>query len=450
LREKSTKRKAINASLFTLFGFGMSQIIRLANNMILTRLLVPEYFGIVSIANVFIVGINLFSDIGLGPSLIRSDKTDDETFINTVWTIQVLRGIALTIVALILAYPVALFYGEPKLKAMIIFIGSFSLIEGFNSVKPTLYSKDLRLGALTSINLVNQLISSLAGIGIAYYYRTIWALVFTALISSILELLSSHLILKGEIKPRFHLEKQYISEILHFGKWIFFATAMSFIAGQVDKILLGKLLSFASLGIFNIALMFSELVKQVLERLSGMVLFPLFSKYKNLPRAEFKEKIKKPRRLLLAMTGLLVAILASFGDYLILFLYDERYHAAAWMLPILALGMWPYALYISNSHSLYVLGKAHYHAYGNLLKFVYMIAVLPIAYKLFGSIGVIIAIALNDIPPFLVLNRGYIKERISLLVDDLVFTVYLVLLLVFFVLIRFLFHWGLPCGQYLF
>jgi len=449
MKKKSDKRLALEASLFTLFGFGTSQIIRLANNLILTRLLVPEYFGIVSIANIFIVGINLFSDIGLGPSVVRSDKTDDEKFINTVWTIQIIRGVILTLISLLIAVPIAKFYQEPKLIGMIIFIGSFSLLEGLNSIKLVLYQKEMRQGVLSVISLLSQIISTIVGIAIAYYYRTIWALVFIAFVSTILELLASHFILKGNIKPRLVLEKSHVHEIMHFGKWIFFSTSMTFLAGQADKILLGKLMTFETLGIFNIAVMFSELVKQVLERLSGMVLFPLFSKYQNLPRAEYREKIKKPRRILLLLTGLLTAFLVCFGDFIITLLYDGRYYAAAWMLPILALGMWPYALFISNCNSLYVLGKPQYHAYGNLVKFIYMIIIIPFIFKSFGLIGAIIAIALNDIPPYIVLNWGFLKERISLLFDDLLASLYLVLIIALFILVRLFFHWGLPGAQYL-
>ncbi len=449
MKQKSNKRIALEASFFTLFGFGSSQVIRLVNNLILTRLLVPEYFGIVSIANVFIVGINLFSDIGLGPSIIRSDKTDDEEFINTVWTIQIIRGVILTVISILIAVPVAKFYNEPKLIGMIIFIGSFSLLEGFNSTNLALYNKELKQGILSLMYLAIQIITAVIGIAIAYYFRTIWSLVISAFFGSLLELLGSHLILKGNIKPRIVLEKKYINEILQFGKWIFFATSMTFVAGQTDKILLGKLLSFETLGVFNIAIMFSELIKQVLERLSGMVLFPLYSKYQHLSRKDYREMIKKPRRILLLLTGILTAFLVCYGDFLITILYDDRYKAAAWMLPVLALGMWPYALYISNSNSLYVLGKAQYHAYGNLVKFLYMVILLPFAYRYFGLIGVIIAIALNDLPPYIVLNWGYLKERISLLFDDLISTVFLAIIIGLFILVRLMFHWGLPGAQFL-
>jgi O-antigen/teichoic acid export membrane protein len=446
---KSDKRLAIEASLFTLFGFGFGQIIRLANNMILTRLLIPEYFGIVSIANVFILGINLFSDIGLTPSVIRSQNTDDDQFINTVWTIQIIRGFIIAGCALVISFPVSYFYHEPKLKAIIVVIGCIAIIQGFNSINLILYRKKLQQGVLAIIDLSSQILGSVVGIIFAYYYRNIWALVVITIIGKIVILFAGHVFLNVSIKPKLLISKKYLDEILHFGKWIFFSTAMTFVAGQTDKILLGKLLSLKILGIFNIAIMFSELIKQVLDRLSGMVLFPLFSKYRDLPRSEYRKKIARPRRMLLLFTVVLTALLASFGDYVITLLYDDRYYSAAWMLPILAIGMWPYALSVSNSNSLYVFGKPQYHLWGNLVKFIYMIIVVPFVFHFSGIFGAIIAIALNDIPTYFVMNWGFLKERIAYMLDDFILTIILLFIIGLLVLLRISLNLGLPGAGYI-
>lgn len=448
MEKKTDKRLAIEASLFTLFGFGLGQVIRLANNMILTRLLIPEYFGIVSIANVFILGINLFSDIGLGTSVIRSQNTDDEEFINTVWTLQILRGLVIAFMAFLISFPVSSFYNEPKLQPIISIIGSIALLQGFNSVKLFLYRKNLKQGVLAVIDLSSQILGSVAGITFAYFYRNIWALVVITIISKMIILLLSHIILKNPIKPRLLINKNHMGKILKFGKWVFFSTAMTFVAGQIDKILLGKLMSLKILGIFNIAIMFSELIKAVLQRLSAWVLFPLFSKYSGLPRAEFRKKIKKPRRMLLLFTVLMTAFFTCFGDYIIILLYDDRYYKAAWMLPILALGIWPYALYVSNSNSLYVIGKPQYHTVGNLVKFIYMVTVVPFVFNIWGIGAVIIAIALNDIPTYIVMNWGYLKERIAFLFEDLKITTILLALIGILLFLRQSFGLGLPGESY--
>ena len=79
----SGKKLAIKGAAWTIASYGSSQIVRFASNLILTRLLLPELFGLVGLAYVFIVGINLFSDIGLGPSIIQNKRGEDPQFLNT-------------------------------------------------------------------------------------------------------------------------------------------------------------------------------------------------------------------------------------------------------------------------------------------------------------------------------------------------------------------------------
>ncbi|MFM6205833.1 oligosaccharide flippase family protein, partial [Planktothrix sp.] len=89
----SLSKKAIQGTIWTLFGYGGSQVLRFGGNLILTRLLVPELFGLMALVNTFITGLNLFSDVGIRPSIIRSQRGDDPEFLNTAWTIQVFRGL---------------------------------------------------------------------------------------------------------------------------------------------------------------------------------------------------------------------------------------------------------------------------------------------------------------------------------------------------------------------
>jgi hypothetical protein len=83
----SLKKKAIRGTAWTLFGYGGSQALRLVSNLILTRLLVPEVFGLMALVQTFQAGLTLFSDIGIAPSIIQNKRGEDPTFLNTAWDI---------------------------------------------------------------------------------------------------------------------------------------------------------------------------------------------------------------------------------------------------------------------------------------------------------------------------------------------------------------------------
>jgi O-antigen/teichoic acid export membrane protein len=439
----TNSRKAFRASIFVIFGFGLSQMIRLGGNLILTRLLVPEYFGIIALVQVFITGVGLFSDIGLEPGVIRSSRYKDPVFLNTAWTVQVIRGPVLWLFSLIVAYPVSVFYGEPILFRLIPFVGSFFIIEGFKSTSLYILNKKLHQGKLTLIELVSQTAGLILIISIAYVTRSVWALAIGGVTTQAIKTVWSHFLYK-DFKHRFSIEKESLKELITFGKWIFFSTAMMFLASQSDRLILGKLFTLSFFGIYNIAVIFAEVSKQVVNRLSSNVIFPFLSHFKDLPRCDFKREVRRHRRIFLYPLAVFIGLLTGFGDVLIQFLYDPRYEHAAWVLPLLALGMWPLVLTATIDRTLLILGKPHYLAFANLSKFIYMIIIVPLSYAVWGTIGAVIAVALNDLPLYIITAVGLIRERLTLYRQDLAATLILLAAVMLCIVLRTYMGLGLP------
>ena len=97
--------KAYQGAAIVISAYGFSQLTRLAGNLILTRLLVPELFGVMALAQVFIIGLNLFSDVGVGPAIIQSKHGTDPVFLNTAWTVQIIRGFIIWLLTFMIAPP---------------------------------------------------------------------------------------------------------------------------------------------------------------------------------------------------------------------------------------------------------------------------------------------------------------------------------------------------------
>ena len=97
----SLKRRVLNAGIWSLAGYGCNQVLRFGSNLLMTRLLVPEMFGVMAIASVVMTGLAMFSDLGLKPSVVQSKRGNDPVFLNTIWVTQILRGLLLWFLALI-------------------------------------------------------------------------------------------------------------------------------------------------------------------------------------------------------------------------------------------------------------------------------------------------------------------------------------------------------------
>ena len=85
--------RALRGSALTAGSFAITQGLRLASNLVLTRLLFPEAFGLMALVSVVVVGLQMFSDTGVGPAISRSPRGDDSTFLDTAWTINLIRGV---------------------------------------------------------------------------------------------------------------------------------------------------------------------------------------------------------------------------------------------------------------------------------------------------------------------------------------------------------------------
>src|ERR1700677_1655843 len=111
-RFSALESRALKGTYFIVAFYGMALGMRFVGSIILTRLFAPELFGLMALLTTVIVGLTLFSHIGLEDSVIQNPRGDEEAFVNTAWTIQALRGIAIWLVTLLLAWPFLHLYPE--------------------------------------------------------------------------------------------------------------------------------------------------------------------------------------------------------------------------------------------------------------------------------------------------------------------------------------------------
>lgn len=410
LSGEALSARALRGVSFALLGYGGSQFLRLASNLILTRLLFPEAFGLMALVSVFMVGIAMFSDLGVTPGILQSKRGDDPEFLNTAWTIQVIRGFGLWVTAAVLAWPMAQFYAEPQLTALIPAAAFTLVIIGFNPTSVDTANRHLLLGRVTLIDLATQVIGILVAVWAAWMWQSVWALVLSGLVAAIAQLFAYSRLLPGG-RNRFRWEREAAAELIGFGKWIFLSTVAGFLYSQGDRAVLGKYLSIDVLGIYNLGYFMASFPMMLGFSLVRKVMIPL---YRERPPAGSRANFLKHRRLRGALTfGLLVmsGLLAFLGVWLIDLLYDPRYQiagavvvliASAQMLPVISLTYDQAALASGDSRRFFVLAAA---------KALFMMVCLLIGaevYGLFGAIaGQAVAMALvYPVTVWLALKQG--------------------------------------------
>ena len=114
-----SRARSMRATMLMAGAFGASKVMQLGSNLVLTRILFPEAFGLMTLVFVFIGALQLLSDVGVQPSIIRSARGDAPEFLQTAWTVMVVRGVWITGLAFVLAWPYARLYDQDILFPLI-------------------------------------------------------------------------------------------------------------------------------------------------------------------------------------------------------------------------------------------------------------------------------------------------------------------------------------------
>ncbi len=442
------KQRTINGAIWTIIGFGGIYVLRFVNNLILTRLLQPEFFGLMALVNTLRVGLELFSDIGIIQNIVNSKRGDDPKFLNTAWTLQVIRGIFIWILCLLISLPIANFYQEQRLLSLIPIVVLYSVIEGFSSTSVHTLHRRMELRKLSLYEFILQASYFSTLIILVWLIPSIWTLAFGGLSLGIYKLVSSYWLIP-QYSNRFAWDKEAVKEILSFGKWMFIASTLMFAAEQADYFVLGKLLSFKMLGVYIIAWTLASIPREVIKQLSHRVIFPAISQQADLPRSDLRAKILPQRQLILCGFAIILAALITIGDLIVGTLYDQRYVEATWMMPILSCGMWFSILFYTISPALLAIGKPLYSAQSNFARFGIITFSVPLVFQSFGVVGAIIVIAFSDLPLYIVNLYGLWQEKLSCFIQDIQTTAFFIAILTLFLLIRNSLGFGLPIEQLL-
>jgi len=416
--EKTLKQRTMRSGSWVIFGHLFSQGLRLGSNLILTRLLVPEMFGVMAIVTVIMAGLTMFSDVGLLQNIVQSKRGEELVYLNTAWTIQIVRGCFIFLIAVAVSaglyyfgqagyLPVNTVYGNSDLPKILAIVSVTSIISGFNSIHILTLNRKLMMGKLTIINLISQFSGVLVMLIWVSYKANIWALVFGGLVGATVKMLISHRLESG-IKCSFCWDKSAVNEIFHFGKWIFISSILGFLLNQGDKLLLALWVSPDVLGIYSIAFFLAMALKGILKKVISSVFYPMLSEVVRENPSALKSVYYTVRAKVDFITMLTAGAMASTGQHIINILYDDRYSDAGWMVEILSVSL-VFIGYSMAGVCLMATGNVKSNTWLILCSVIFLYISMPVSYYFYGIYGAVVMVSINfiiDIPStFYMLNK---------------------------------------------
>ncbi len=364
------------------------RLFSLTRLIILARILAPHDFGLMGIAMLMMAILETFSQTGFQEALIQK-KDNVESYLNSAWTVLILRGLILFATLYLIAPYAAIFFKTLEAKSIIRVIGFSILFQAFTNIGIVYFQKELEFNKQFIYQLSGTLADFVVAVFAAFILRSAWALVFGVLAGYFVRCIVSYII--HPYKPHLSLDFGKAKELFGFGRWIFGSSILIFLINQGGDIFVGRLLGVTMLGFYQMAYKISNMPATEIAKVISQVTFPAYSKLQdNLPklREAYLKVLQLTAFLSFPIAGLIFILAPDF---------TKIFLGGKWMPMVPAmqvLALWGLIRSLgSSAGSLWqAVGKPYISTYFHIAKFILLASLIYSFTIMWGILGAALAV----------------------------------------------------------
>lgn len=411
--------KIVSGLGWTSFATFGTQALRLIFKLILAQLLLPEHYGIIGMATVFISFIESVSELGMNSALIqKKEEHMKQSYYDTAfWSNLILSSIGYIAIVLAVAPFAAWFYEEDILLKLIPVVGVSIIINSLYVIPKVILTRKMSFKPQAFIEISAAVSAGIVAITLAYMGYGVWALAFNGILISI----ASTILYFFKVRwiPEFQFDVTAFKDLFGFGSKVLVENIFAFFTLNIDYILIGKLIGGAALGAYTLAfILTSTFMKQVV-KIINKVLYPAYSAIQDSAEkiGHYYLRLAKLNNLLMAPVMLIFIVL---GDAVIYVGFGEEWVEAIFPLRVLALAVIISSIGGSSSIVMRSMGRPDLSMKLNMLctSFSTVPAVI-IGSTLYGIRGAAIGILADRVIRF-VLYQQQVKKLTGVTILDLV------------------------------
>ncbi|MGB3532887.1 MAG: lipopolysaccharide biosynthesis protein [Microcoleaceae cyanobacterium] len=387
----SIKQKAIQGAFWSVIQNWGSQAGSLIVFLILARLLTPEAFGLIGLANIFVAFMQIFLEQGFTQALIQHEEIEPEELDTAFWS-NIFIGFLLTIISFFLSGFVADIFEQPKLTPIIQCFSVLFFIKSLSHVHLAILSRTFAFKVMAVRTIIGITIGGIVGIIMAIRGFGVWSLVSQQFLYEAVEVF----IIWGAIdwRPKLRFSFKHLRNLLNFGLNILALKFMNFCNKRTDNLLIGYFLGEVALGYYLIAFRVLEVMTQLLVSTTKQVALPTFSRLQtDLER--FRQAFYKVTLFTSVIAFPTFAGMIVFTKELILILFGEQWLPSVPVMQILALAGILNAVSFFSGSVLIAMGKPSWKLRLSILNAILNLIACLIAVK-WGIIAVSVAYVISS------------------------------------------------------
>lgn len=274
----------------------MAQLVSWAATVVVARLLTPDDFGLVGMAQVFVGLVAIFSEFGLATAIIAHLELTDEQ-VAQLNAVAVLIGIAALLITCAAARPLGQFFLAPELPPVVVATSAVFAISALRTVPQALLQRELKFRYLA----ITESIQGVMVAGITLLFAILgfryWALVLGVVFGNVI---GTAVAVYGRPCPFARPHLKTLASILTVSGHLLIGRFSYWAQTNIDSAIIGRLLGRGPLGVYSMAMTLASLPLDKITVLLNQVSPPFLAAAQSDRRAV--------RHLILVLTGVLAII----------------------------------------------------------------------------------------------------------------------------------------------
>jgi O-antigen/teichoic acid export membrane protein len=332
------RQKATESFIWDFGGLIIKQGIFFGVSIILARLLTPADFGLVAMAMVFIAISEIFADFGLSSALIQNQDNTSRTY-STVFYFNLSIGVLLFVILWLAAPLLAEFYNHPDIVSLVRWLALSFIITGFNLVQHALLRKNIEFKKISRLAVLAHAASGIIAVVMAINGLGVYALVTQKLLGNAFGTVLLWVV--SPWRPTAEFAWTELRKLRGFSMYILLSYIATRIVTQLENLVVGKVFSASTLGLFNRAGSLNTMVTSLSSSSISRVSFSLFSGLQHDP-PRFISLYTKLLEVICFAVFVVSGFLFFSGHNIIVLLYGRQWLEAVPIFEILVLKSFTY------------------------------------------------------------------------------------------------------------
>lgn len=379
-------------------SFAAQGFIKLCSSLILTRILDPSQYGIIGLLMSVVFILLMLSDVGFAVCIVRDENGEEQTYLNTAWTMRIGRAILHAAIVVTCAPLISDFYHSPELTAPLRVLALWFLIDGFESTSFPVSIRRQQSRIVMYAELAGTAVSTVVTIVYCYFSHNFWGMVYGAIASRLTAVVISHRIYP-EIRPHLGWSWAAAKQISRYTRFVMPSTMLTLVTNQYDKAVFLRLFDLRLMGLYALAGNISSPIEGLITKASNMVLFPRCAHNFRVDRDTYSLKYYLENTKLFIAILAIPALVGGAAHFLITTLYDPRYTEAAEVLEAFMVRAALYAMATPAQDLLIAAGETHVVLSGNIYRVIWLVVGTLLGFRFFGFLGFVYGVALSGLPP---------------------------------------------------